>query len=67
MIIKFVATDASPEEIKAAEARYQEAMAVGMVPIGATIADAEYANSAEFDEDLEYFIELEMKINCIKK
>ena len=61
VIIKFVATDASPDEIKAAEARYQEAMAVDMVPIGANIAYAEYVNSVEFEEDLEYFIELEMR------
>ena len=33
MIIKFVATDASTEEIKAAEARYKEAIAVDMVLI----------------------------------
>ena len=67
VIIKFVASDASPEEVKAAEARYQEAIAVETVLIGANIAYTEYVDSVEFDEDLEYFIELEMKINCIKK
>ena len=67
VLLKFVGTDASPEEIKAAEMRYQDAMSSTEVPVGANIAYAEYVNSAEFVEDLTFFTEFQMKINAIKK
>ena len=63
----FVATDPSPEEIKAAKLRYQDALSSSSVPGGANIAYAEYVSSAEFDEDLLFFTELQMKINATKK
>ena len=67
VILKFVASDASPEELKSAENRYHEAMSSPAVPVGANIAYAEYVNSAEFEEDLTFFTELQMKTNAIKK
>ena len=42
-------------------------MASTKVPVGANIQYAEYVNSAEFDEDLAFFTELQMKTNTIKK
>ena len=67
VILKFGLPDASPEELKASEIRYQEAMASAKVPVGANIQYAEYVNTAEFDEDLTFFTELQMKANAIKK
>ena len=67
VIWKFVGSNASHKEMKAVENRYLEAMSTEAVPVGANIAYAEYVNSPEFDEDLAFFTDLEMKINLIKK
>ena len=49
-------TEASPEEIKASEVRYQEAISVEKVPVGATVKYAHYVKSNEFDRDLEFWM-----------
>ena len=60
-------TEASPEEIKASEVRYQEAISIEKVPVGATVEYAHYMKSDEFDRDLEFWMDLELEINGFKK
>ena len=56
VLIKFVPTEASPEEIMASEIRYQEAISVEKDPVGATAEYAHYVKSNEFDRDLEFWM-----------